>query len=229
MLALARKIVPGEDDADSVASVFAQAQQIAADAEALLVDAEWAAPEPVVAEVATVEAPTLSLFEWALEKEQEGAGAARQADAGGIADYGGVPRPGHVCGLSSCPKHDRLATRVRGAVRHTGVGRYCPGRYLHCDAACGRAPWPYADPPRSPPDWEWRFTSATSAPRSRSTTTASMSPSTVNSGCRAVAEDLLAAASELRSRHPDVVDVWSVRVGHRALRHFGGRPLRSAE
>ena len=57
----------------------AQAQQIAADAEALLVDAEWAAPEPVVAEVATVEAPTLSLFEWALEKEQEGAlaGAAR--------------------------------------------------------------------------------------------------------------------------------------------------------
>ncbi len=47
----------------------------------------------------------------------------------------------------------------------------------------------------------------------------------VNSGCWAVAEDLLAAASDLRSRYPDVVDVWSVRVGHRALRHFGGRPL----
>ena len=51
----------------------------------------------------------------------------------------------------------------------------------------------------------------------------------VNSGCWAVAEDLLAAASDLRSRYPDVVDVWSVRVGHRALRHFGGRPLPRAE
>ena len=51
----------------------------------------------------------------------------------------------------------------------------------------------------------------------------------VDSGRWAVAADLLAAAGELRSRHPEVVDVWSVRVGHRALRHFGGRPLRSAE
>ncbi len=49
MLALARKIVAGEEDADSVESVFAQAQQVAAEAEALLVDAEWAAPEPVAA------------------------------------------------------------------------------------------------------------------------------------------------------------------------------------
>ncbi len=75
MLALARKIVPGEDDADSVESVFAQAQQIAAHAEAPLVDAEWAAPEPMVAEVATVVAssdsrgnhgePQRSLFSWA--------------------------------------------------------------------------------------------------------------------------------------------------------------------
>ena len=38
MLALARKIVAGEEDADSVESVFAQAQQVAAEAEALLVD-----------------------------------------------------------------------------------------------------------------------------------------------------------------------------------------------
>ena len=51
----------------------------------------------------------------------------------------------------------------------------------------------------------------------------------INCGSWAVAEDLLAAASDLRSRHPDVVDVWSVRVGHRALRHFGGRPLPRAE
>ena len=33
--------------------MFAQAQQVAAEAEALLVDAEWAAPEPVAVEVPT--------------------------------------------------------------------------------------------------------------------------------------------------------------------------------
>ena len=116
MLALARKIVAGEEDGDSVESVFAQAQQVAADAEALLVDAEWRAPEPVVVEVhasgdgrsalpvgceAEDEAPerqrslfswaefmaeepaepkrrrrkpepaSISLFEWALERERE--------------------------------------------------------------------------------------------------------------------------------------------------------------
>ena len=108
MLALARQIVAGEEDAGSVESVFAQAQQVAAEAEALLVDAEWAAPEPepVAAEIVTAgqdeadesqrslfswaefladtpeepgpprgrrrhEAPTLSLFEWALDREQE--------------------------------------------------------------------------------------------------------------------------------------------------------------
>ncbi len=117
MLALARKIVAGEEDAGSVESVFEQARQVAAEAEALLVDEHWHAPEldPVGATVATEsvadtadsepqrslfswaefmadtleelpprgcrrdEAPTLSLFEWALEREQEGAlaGAAR--------------------------------------------------------------------------------------------------------------------------------------------------------
>ena len=117
MLALARKIVAGEEDDGSVESVFTQAQQVAAEAEALLVDDEWAAPETVAVENVTVgadadeprddagerqrslfswaefmageppepprrrrdEAPTLSLFEWALEQEQEGAlaGAAR--------------------------------------------------------------------------------------------------------------------------------------------------------
>ena len=115
MLALARKIVAGEEDADSVESVFAQAQQVAAEAEALLVDDGWAAPDPEPVAVETAEpvppdeagerqrslfswaefmagetpepeprrrrheAPTLSLFEWAMEREQEGAlaGAAR--------------------------------------------------------------------------------------------------------------------------------------------------------
>jgi len=119
MLALARKIVAGEEDAGSVESVFEQARQVAAEAEALLVDEAWHAPEPAVVEAAAVvagagadeprdnaperqrtlfswaefmaqespepkprrrrEALTLSLFEWALEQEQEGAlaGAAR--------------------------------------------------------------------------------------------------------------------------------------------------------
>ena len=111
MLALARKIVAGEEDADSLESVFAQAQQVAAEAEALLVDAEWAEVDgPVMAEVVVVgadvdrdlddapepqrtlfswaefmvgeagepkrrrrdEAPTLSLFEWAFDREREG-------------------------------------------------------------------------------------------------------------------------------------------------------------
>ena len=115
MLALAREIVAGEKDAGSVESVFAQAQQVAAEAEALLVDEGWHAPEPepVAAEPVAVgagadalledkaperqrslfswaefmagepdepeqprgrrrhEAPTLSLFEWALDREQE--------------------------------------------------------------------------------------------------------------------------------------------------------------
>ena len=53
MLALARKIVTGEEDADSVEWVFAQAHQVAADAEALLVAADWRGLEPVAAEAVT--------------------------------------------------------------------------------------------------------------------------------------------------------------------------------
>ncbi|MXW24863.1 MAG: SWF/SNF helicase family protein [Dehalococcoidia bacterium] len=114
LIALARKIVAGEEDAGSVESVFEQARQVAAEAEALLVDESWHAPEPEPVPVAVAsgadghgedapepqrtlfswaefmagepdeppkrkrrdEAPTLSLFEWALEQEQEGALAA---------------------------------------------------------------------------------------------------------------------------------------------------------
>ena len=74
MLALARKIVAGEEDAGSVESVFAQAQQVAAEAEALLVDAEWLAPvaAPVHADEAhgggrpnEAPGPQLSVFSWA--------------------------------------------------------------------------------------------------------------------------------------------------------------------
>ena len=121
MLALARKIVAGEEDAGSVESVFAQAQQVAAEAEALLVDAGWAAPEPLVVETVTVgadaddrrddagepqrtlfswaelmaegevllrgprphEAPTLSLFEWALERERSWSALGRRRTGNG--------------------------------------------------------------------------------------------------------------------------------------------------
>ena len=54
MLALARKIVAGEEDTGSVESVFEQARQVAAEAEALLVDEGWHAPEPVVIEAEAV-------------------------------------------------------------------------------------------------------------------------------------------------------------------------------
>ncbi len=127
MLALARKLVAGDgDDSESVESIFAQAQQVAADAEALLVDDSWRpvepAPEPLALPVgATVDAestvavipcehhtgdvpqqqdlfswaeflsddpqptkrrarkqaqPLTSLFEWALEREQQSGMAA---------------------------------------------------------------------------------------------------------------------------------------------------------
>ena len=51
LIALARKIVAGEEDAGSVESVFEQARQVAAETEALLVTRGWHAPEPVAAGV----------------------------------------------------------------------------------------------------------------------------------------------------------------------------------
>ena len=127
MLALARKLVAGdEDDSESVESIFAQAQQVAADAEALLVDDSWRrvepTPEPLALPVGTTVGaeptvavipcehhtgnapeqrdlfswaefladeptptkrhtrkqaqPSTSLFEWALEREQQSGMAA---------------------------------------------------------------------------------------------------------------------------------------------------------
>ena len=51
MLALARKLVTGDEDPDavSVESIFAQTQQVAADAESLLVDDSWRPAEPTPA------------------------------------------------------------------------------------------------------------------------------------------------------------------------------------
>ena len=53
MLALARKIVNGEeqDDAETVEDVFAQARDAEATAEEYLVDDGWKAPEPEVVEI----------------------------------------------------------------------------------------------------------------------------------------------------------------------------------
>ncbi len=51
----------------------------------------------------------------------------------------------------------------------------------------------------------------------------------VESGCWAVGSSVLEAADRLRAERPDATDVWSVRVGYRTLRRFGGRPLRSTE
>ena len=51
----------------------------------------------------------------------------------------------------------------------------------------------------------------------------------VDSGSWAVGDSILAAADQLRVQSPDAHDVWSIRVGFRALHHFGGRPLRRAQ
>ena len=45
----------------------------------------------------------------------------------------------------------------------------------------------------------------------------------------AMSDDVLAAAESLRAQRPDAVDVYLLRVGYRALHHFGGRPWRRAE
>ena len=51
----------------------------------------------------------------------------------------------------------------------------------------------------------------------------------VDSGGWAISDDLRAAAKRLRTQHPGTIDVWLLRVGYRALHHFGGLPLRSAK
>ena len=51
----------------------------------------------------------------------------------------------------------------------------------------------------------------------------------VDTGSWAMAGDLLAAADRLRAQCPDAINVWSERVGYRALASFGGRSLRMRE
>ena len=62
MLALARKLVAAdEDDSESVESIFAQAQQVAADAEALLVDDSWRPVELPPEPAAVIDLPAVSV------------------------------------------------------------------------------------------------------------------------------------------------------------------------
>lgn len=51
----------------------------------------------------------------------------------------------------------------------------------------------------------------------------------VESGSWAVGANVIAATDQLRAQCPGAIDVWLLRVGHRALHHFGGRSLRRAE
>ena len=51
----------------------------------------------------------------------------------------------------------------------------------------------------------------------------------VDSGSWAIGDNVIAATDSLRAQRPEAIDVWSVRVGHHAMYHFGGRPLRRAE
>ena len=51
----------------------------------------------------------------------------------------------------------------------------------------------------------------------------------VESGSWTIADSIRGATDLLRAQRPEAIDVWCQRVGHRALHHFGGRPLRSPE
>ena len=49
----------------------------------------------------------------------------------------------------------------------------------------------------------------------------------VESATWAVGDTVIVARDRLRTKRPDAINVWLLRVGHRALHHFGGRPLRN--
>ncbi|MCY3886400.1 MAG: hypothetical protein OXG19_01650 [Chloroflexi bacterium] len=49
----------------------------------------------------------------------------------------------------------------------------------------------------------------------------------VESATWAIGDTVIVARDRLRTKRPDAVDVWLLRVGHRTLHHFGGRPLRN--
>ena len=49
----------------------------------------------------------------------------------------------------------------------------------------------------------------------------------VESGTWAIGDTVIVARDHLRAKRPGAIDVWLLRVGYRALHHFGGRPLRN--
>ncbi len=46
----------------------------------------------------------------------------------------------------------------------------------------------------------------------------------IDSGTYAIDDNALAASKRLFTQCPDA-EIWCIRIGQRALRHFGGRPL----
>ena len=48
----------------------------------------------------------------------------------------------------------------------------------------------------------------------------------VDTGLWAIGDDTLDAVDRLRAQRPEAIDVWSLRVGHRAVYKFGGGSLR---
>lgn len=44
----------------------------------------------------------------------------------------------------------------------------------------------------------------------------------VESGIWAIGDDILEAVDRLRAKRPEAIDVWSLRVGYRAVHKFGG-------
>ena len=51
----------------------------------------------------------------------------------------------------------------------------------------------------------------------------------VETGHWAIGDDVIAATDRLWAQHPAAHDIWSLRVGYRALVSFGGHSLRRAE
>ena len=51
----------------------------------------------------------------------------------------------------------------------------------------------------------------------------------VDTGDWAIGSSILEAADRLRAQRPEAIDVWSLRVGHRAVYKFGGGSLGKAE
>ena len=47
----------------------------------------------------------------------------------------------------------------------------------------------------------------------------------VDTGKWAIGDELLEAVDRLRSQRPGANNIWSLRVGHRAVHKFGGRSL----